>query len=325
MTRATLKHDRAPHRDRLRGLTEIQGSLAGTPKRLPCKLFYDAEGSRLFERITRLPEYYPTRTEVAILERYGREMAEQIGSGAVLVEFGSGVSYKTRLLLDVLREPRAYVPIDISREVLLSSAEALGRRYPGLAVRPLFGDYMHELELPLTADELSAPITAFFPGSTIGNFEHDEAVSFMRRVRRCAPGGANLLIGVDLPKEPSVLEAAYDDADGVTARFNLNVLRVLNRDYGTGFRLDDFTHRALWNEAEHRVEMHLVCRRDHELKVGTRSFSFRAGEAIVTEHCYKYSPEDFRELAESAGFRVARLWLDERAAFSVQLLVPAPN
>jgi dimethylhistidine N-methyltransferase len=323
MTPASLKHKQrhvSPG-----GLSEIVIALSGSPKRLPCKLFYDAEGSRLFERITRLPEYYPTRTEMEILERHGREMADQIGPGAVLVEFGSGASRKTRLLLDVLDRPRAYVPIDISREMLLASAEALRQRYPELAVLPLYGDYMHDLELPLDAEGLRAPITAFFPGSTIGNFEHDEAVSFLRRVKRCSPRGASLLCGVDLPKERAVLEAAYDDAAGITARFNLNVLRVLNREHGTSFRLDDFAHRAIWNEAERRVEMHLVCRRDHSVRLGTRSFVFRAGEPIVTEHCYKYTTEEFRELSESAGYHVARVWLDSRALFSVQLLVPQPG
>jgi uncharacterized SAM-dependent methyltransferase len=184
---------------------------------------------------------------------------------------------------------------------------------------------MNELELPLDDSERSAPITAFFPGSTIGNFEHDEAVSFLRRVKRCSPRGARLLCGVDLPKERGVLEAAYDDTAGVTARFNLNVLRVLNRTYGTRFRLEDFVHRSTWNEVERRVEMHLVSQRDHAIRIGTRSFRFQVGEPIVTEHCYKYTPEDFRELSESAGYHVARVWLDRRALFSVQLLVPAPN
>jgi len=322
MTRANLQ-TAAPNHERSRGLSEVLSALSGSPKRLPCKLFYDAEGSRLFEHITRLAEYYPTRTEIEILQSHGAEMAESIGPGAVLVEFGSGASLKTRLLLDVLERPRLYVPIDISREMLLSSAEQLRVRYPELEVRPVVGDYMHELDLPLDAGELSAIVTAFFPGSTIGNFEHHEAVAFLRRVKRCAREGANLLIGVDLPKQPEVLEAAYDDASGVTARFNLNVLRVLNRDYGANFRLADFRHRALWNEAERRVEMHLVCQRDHTLRIGARSFEFHGGEPIVTEHCYKYTPDEFRELAESAGYRVAQVWLDQRRSFSVQRLVPA--
>jgi dimethylhistidine N-methyltransferase len=309
--------------ERRRDLSEIWRGLAAQPRRLPCKLFYDAAGSRLFERITRLPEYYPTRTEIAILERSGGEIADAIGPGAVLVEFGSGASLKTRLLLDALRSPRAYVPIDISTQMLLSSARALEQRYPELDVRPVPGDYTEELALPLSAEERRGRVVAFFPGSTIGNFEQDEAVSFLRRLRRACGPAAELLIGVDLPKERAILEAAYDDAAGVTASFNRNVLRVLNRDYGASFRLEDFAHRALWYESAQRVEMHLVSRRDQSVRVGGRSLRLQAGEPIVTEHCYKYEPAAFQLLAESAGFRVAQIWLDERRLFSVQRLVPA--
>lgn len=315
--------DSAAEERRWRDIAEIWRGLAATPKRLPCKLFYDAEGSRLFERITGLPEYYPTRTEAAILERSGREIADAIGPGAVLVEFGSGASSKTRLLLDALRAPRVYVPIDISTEILLSSARALEARYPGLAVRPVPGDYMQELALPLSPQEQRGKVVAFFPGSTIGNFEQDEAVSFLLRLRRACGRAAELLIGVDLPKERATLEAAYDDAAGITARFNLNVLRVLNRDYGASFRLEDFAHRACWNEPAQRVEMQLVSQREQVTRVGQRSLSLREGEPIVTEHCYKYEPAAFQLLAESAGFRVAQVWLDERRLFSVQRLVPA--
>lgn len=307
----------------VRDFSEIWRGLAASPKRLPCKLFYDAAGSRLFERITRLPEYYPTRTEISILERSGREIADAIGPDAVLVEFGSGASVKTRLLLDALHAPRVYVPIDISTEMLLSSARALEARYPELDVRPVPADYMRELALPLTPDEQQGKVVAFFPGSTIGNFEQDEAVSFLRRLRRACGPSAELLIGVDLPKQRALLEAAYDDAAGITARFNRNVLRVLNRDYGASFQLDAFAHRAFWNEPAQRVEMHLVSQREQSARVGHRTFAFRAGEPIVTEHCYKYEPAAFELLAESAGFRVAQIWLDERRLFSVQRLVPA--
>jgi dimethylhistidine N-methyltransferase len=322
MTQAILQ-DFDTENERQRDLVEIWRGLSAEPRRLPCKLFYDAHGSQLFERITRLPEYYPTRTEIEILERYRREMASCIGPRAVLVEFGSGASLKTRLLLDALDAPRVYVPIDISTDMLMSSARALGERYPEIDVRPLQGDYMHELELPLSSEERENRIVAFFPGSTIGNFEHGEAVSFLRRVRRTCGASSELLIGVDLPKDRATLEAAYDDSQGVTARFNLNVLRVLNRDYGAHFRLEDFAHRAVWNETKSRVEMHLTSCRDQVVRVSNRTFSLRAGEPIVTEHCYKYSPSAFRELAESAGFEVRKVWLDARAAFSVQRLTPA--
>jgi dimethylhistidine N-methyltransferase len=304
-------------------LSEIWQGLAESPRRLPCKLFYDALGSRLFERITQLPEYYPTRTEVEILERHSGEMASCIGPRAVLVEFGSGASVKTRMLLDALEAPRVYVPIDISTDMLMSSARALSERYPELDVRPLAGDYMHDLELPLSSEERKGPVVAFFPGSTIGNFELAQAALFLRRVRRACGRHAELLIGVDLPKDRATLEAAYDDAEGVTARFNLNALRVLNRDYGGHFRVEDFAHRALWNEAASRVEMHLVSRRQQLVRVGSRAFALREGEPIVTEHCYKYSLEDFRQLAESAAFEVAQVWLDRHRAFSVQRLTPS--
>jgi dimethylhistidine N-methyltransferase len=330
MTRATSLHgdidselEHELHGERQSNLTDIWRGLAAEPRRLPCKLFYDAHGSRLFEHITRVPEYYLTRSEVEILERHAGEMARSIGPGAVLVEFGSGASRKTRLLLDALESPRVYVPIDISTDMLLSSARALGERYPELAVRPLRGDYMQKLELPLSSEERQRRVVAFFPGSTIGNFEHAEAVAFLRRLRRTCGRDAELLIGVDLPKERALLEAAYDDAMGVTARFNLNALRVLNRDYEAQFRLDDFAHRAIWNEAASRVEMHLVSRRDHSVRVAGRAFSFRAGEPIVTEHCYKYSVGDFRELVESAGFEVQKVWLDAHGKFSVQHVAPS--
>lgn len=322
MRHAIIQHQ-ASARGRDDELSEVWSGLASTPKRLPCRLFYDTHGCRLFEHITRLPEYYLTRTEIQILRAHGREMAEKIGGGAVLVEFGSGASLKTRLLLDALDAPRVYVPVDISKGSLLTSAHALDIRYPELDVRPLVGDYMHELELPLSAEERGRGVTAFFPGSTIGNFEQDAAVQFLRRIRRWCGERTALLIGVDLPKARAKLEAAYDDATGVTARFNLNVLRVLNRDYGAHFRLDDFVHRAVWNEPLGRVEMQLVSQRDHSVRIGARWFTFRTGEPIVTEHCYKYEPEQFRDLARNAGFEVARVWLDARRTFSVLLLEPA--
>jgi L-histidine Nalpha-methyltransferase len=306
-----------------RGLSEIWSGLASEPKRLPCKLFYDAQGSRLFEQITGLPEYYPTRTELSILRASAGAMAECLGAGAVLVEFGSGASLKTRLLLDALQRPLAYIPIDISEEMLLSSAQKLQETYPDLDVRPVCADYMSELELPLSREERLGNVTVFFPGSTIGNFEQDEVVLFLRRLRRSCGDQVSVLIGVDVPKERETLEAAYDDASGVTARFNLNALRVLNRQYDAHFQLAEFKHRAVWNAAESRVEMHLVSQRDQHVSVGGRAFTFRSGEPIVTEHCYKYGLGAFRELVQSAGFDVSEVWLDEARSFSVQLLRPA--
>jgi dimethylhistidine N-methyltransferase len=334
MTRATFRQDAIEREiddetddgiddERQRDLTDIWRGLAAEPRRLPCKLFYDAHGARLFEQITRLPEYYLTRSELEILERRAGEMARRIGPGAVLVEFGSGASRKTRLLLAALESPLVYVPIDISTDMLLSSAHALRKGYPGLAVRPVVGDYMQELELPLSSEELQRRVVAFFPGSTIGNFEQEEAVAFFRRLRRTCGSDAELLIGVDLPKERALLEAAYDDAEGVTARFNLNVLRVLNRDYRAQFHLNDFEHRAVWNEAASRIEMHLVSRRDQSVDVAGREFFFPAGEPIVTEYCYKYSLDAFQQLVESAGFAVQNVWLDDSERFSVQHVAPS--
>lgn len=319
MSRASAKCLAVPESD-AQSLDELARGLASKPKRLPCKLFYDDHGSRLFERICELLEYYPTRAELEILHEHAGDMARLLGADAVLVELGSGASVKTRVLLDALDSPDIYVPLDISTATLLESARALGARYPSLDVRPLAVDYTRELSLPLSDAERDRKVSVFFPGSTIGNFEPAEASEFLRRVRRASGKRPRLLIGVDLPKDRHVLEAAYDDAAGVTAQFNLNILRVLNRDYGGHFALDDFQHRAVWNESHQRVEMHLVSRRAHVARLGTLPVQLRAGEPIVTEYCYKYGLDSFRELAESAGFQVAEVWLDSRGLFSVQLL-----
>lgn len=305
--------------ERDHGQNEVLQGLLQTPKRLPCKLFYDALGSELFERICELDEYYLTRTETSILATHREEMADALGPGLALVEFGSGASTKTRLLLDTLAALRLYVPIDISKSALAASVEALERSYPGLTVRPVCGDYLAPLDLPRAVH--AGPIAAFFPGSTIGNFEPEAAVDFLRRIRALIGEGGKLLIGVDLPKDRATLEAAYDDCEGVTAAFNLNLLRVLNRDCGGHFVLDDFSHRALWNERASRVEMHLVSRRSQTVRVGLRSVPFEAGEAIVTEYCHKYDLGQFRRLAEESGFEVRRVWCDPGRLFSVQLLV----
>jgi L-histidine Nalpha-methyltransferase len=304
-------------------LEEILRGLSEVPKRLPCKLFYDTRGSQLFERITRLPEYYPTRAELEILRRHGDEIAGLIGPRAVLVEFGSGASVKTRVLLDALEQPSIYVPIDISLSTLMDNAAQLRSRYPELDVRPLAADYTRKLVLPLDAAERGGPLSVFFPGSTIGNFERHEAELFLRRVRQDCGEQQRFLIGVDVPKDRRILEAAYNDAAGVTAQFNLNILRVLNRDYGGHFSIDDFVHRATWNEAAERVEMHLLSRRAQTARVGNHAFPLAAGESIVTEHCHKYARGDFAQLAASAGFKVVQVWTDSQALFSLHLLAAA--
>jgi dimethylhistidine N-methyltransferase len=301
-------------------LEEVLAGLAGQPKRLPCKLLYDARGSALFERITQLPEYYCTRVELAILRQYAGEMARCLGDERILVELGSGSSRKTRLLLDRLLRPIDYVPIDISPSALEASAHSLRASYPRLDVRPLLADYTREFHLPLQPSDPDGRLAFFFPGSTIGNFEPQDAVEFLARIGGMCPGRQRWLIGVDTPKERRVLEPAYDDSEGVTAAFNRNILRVLNREYGANFQPDRFAHRAVWQEREGRMEMQLVSRRAQTVSVGQQSVSFAAGEPIVTEHCYKYTQRAFGSLVAQAGFEVERVWMDEQARFSLHLL-----
>jgi dimethylhistidine N-methyltransferase len=307
-------------------LSEVLQGLAQSPRRLPCKLLYDARGSELFERITQLPEYYCTRVELGILREHAHEMARHIGPDALLVELGSGSSRKTRLLLDQLLRPQAYVPIDISPSALDASVRALRRRYPEIEVRPLVADYTRSFELPLTAAELSAAagkLTWFFPGSTIGNLEPEAAVAFLRRLRQLGEGRQQWLIGVDTPKDRSILEPAYDDAQGVTAAFNLNLLQVVNRRCAASFLGQGFRHRALWKPEEGRVEMQLVSRYRQTVRIAQQRLQLEAGEIIVTEHCYKYEPEAFASLVARAGFGVERVWLDAQRRFSVHLLQSA--
>jgi dimethylhistidine N-methyltransferase len=297
---------------------EVLGALSERPKRLPCKLFYDELGSRLFERICELDEYYLTRTELGILRERVAEVARAAGPGCRLLEFGSGASVKTRLVLDALERPAAYVPIDIARTALLHSAAALAVDYPALDVQPVCADYTREVELPPVAPGVRT--LGFFPGSTLGNFEPHEAVTFLRRARmHCGPGGF-LLLGADRKKDKRLLEAAYDDRSGVTAAFNLNILRVVNRELGARFSLEAFKHRALYDERRGRVEMHLVSLSKQRVAIGAELIGFEAGEPIVTEHCYKYDLDELRALARKSGFEVRESWSDSRELFAVVLL-----
>jgi dimethylhistidine N-methyltransferase len=296
----------------------VLAGLSSPQKALPPKYFYDAEGSRLFEAITELEEYYPTRTELALLRTHAREIAEAIPDGAALVEFGSGASLKTRVLLDAAPQVAAYVPIDISAEALTAAADALARAYPGLTVAPLREDFTRALQLPAATS--GRPIVGFFPGSTIGNFTHPEAAVFLARTREILGPGAVMIVGVDLQKEERVLNAAYDDAAGVTAEFNLNLLRRINRELGGNFRIGEFEHVARWSEAEGRVEMHLVSRSTQSVRIGNARFEFQAGESIHTENSYKYSIASFQALASDAGYVPAACWTDERQLFSVHAL-----
>lgn len=299
----------------------VQG-LTAQPKRLPCRLFYDEVGSRLFEQICETPEYYPTRTELGILRANAPDMLEGIGANATLIEWGSGASVKTRVLLSALPSPKLYVPIDISEEILTRSTRRVEQEYPGLLVRPVVGDYLRPLHLPLSEAERAAPIVTFFPGSTLGNFEPESAVAFLANVRKAGGRRQRFLLGTDLPKSPEVLEAAYDDRAGVTARFNLNILRVLNRRFDATFDVHGFSHRAVFNADAGRVEMQLVSRRKQSATVLGWRFDFAAGEPIVTEHCYKFSLAQLADMATRAGFELHETWTDDAQRFAVHQLRP---
>ena len=299
-------------------LTDVLAGLRQPAKALPCKYLYDAAGSELFDRICELPEYYPTRTEVAILHAHAAEMGLRLGSGCQVVEYGSGSSTKTPLLLAALPRPAAYVPVDISGEHLRSSAATLARGFPDLPVTPVAADFTRPFAVP----PLAAPLVrraVFFPGSTIGNFRPPEAVTLMTQLARLVGPGGQLLIGADLAKDARVLEPAYDDAAGVTAAFNLNLLVRINRELGADFDVDSFRHRARYRPECGRVELHLVSQRRQTVRLAGEKFDFAAGEAIHTENSHKYTLDGFAGLAARAGFRPVRVWTDERAWFSVQL------
>lgn len=308
----------APARPSAALLAEVVAGLTASPKRLPPKLFYDAEGSRLFERITGLPEYYPTRTEIGILRGNAADIAALVPQGAALLEFGAGASTKVRVLLDVLPMLGAYVPVDVSGEFLEAEAERLRRDIPALRVVPLVADFTQPFGLPASIAAL--PRAGFFPGSTIGNLDPPEAERFLRHAGRVLGPGAALIVGVDLVKDAGVLLAAYDDAAGVTAAFNLNVLARLNRELGADFVLDGFGHRACFDPVLSRIEMHLVSRWRQVVHVAGRTIAFAAGETIHTENSYKYGIEGFRALARRAGWRPAQVWTDAGRLFSVHAL-----
>ncbi len=299
-------------------LDEVRDGLQQPQKAIPAKFFYDVRGSQLFDQITELPEYYLTRTEIGIMQRFVGEMVERIGPRTLLVEYGSGSSLKTRILLDHLTDPVGYVPIDISKEHLLRSAATLAAAYPGLAILPVCADYTSAFRLPDLDD--ARPVV-YFPGSTIGNFNPDEARAFLRRLARVVGPGGGLLIGVDLKKDIAVIEAAYNDAQGVTAAFNKNMLARINRELGGTFDLDLFKHKAFYNRAHGRIEMHLVSLANQCVRIGVLQVPFRRGETLLTEYSHKYSLDDFAALAASAGFAVEQVWTDDEHLFSVQDLV----
>lgn len=297
---------------------EVLRGLRATPKTLPPKLFYDATGAMLFERICTLPEYYLTRAELEILRARIGEIAELAGPRCALIEYGSGAGVKIRALLDAMESPAAYVPIDISHEQLARVAGEIAAEYPDVPVHPVCADYTAPLHLPDLPQR--ARRVAFFPGSTIGNFHPTEAAAFLRRVRRTVADDGALILGVDRRKDRRILDAAYDDAAGVTAAFNLNLLARLNRELDADFDLESFQHRAFFAERESRVEMHLVSRVAQVAHVAGARIAFEAGETIHTESSYKYDRARLDQLVAAAGFAVERLWTDDGDRFWVAFL-----
>jgi len=296
---------------------EVLEGLSRRPKQVAPKYFYDRRGSQLFDAITELPEYYPTRTEVDILESNGAQIAELLGNDCMLMELGSGSSRKIRVLLDAL-QPAAYVPLDISRAHLLDAATTLARDYPQIDVHAACTDYSNGFELPELPDHLAR--AAFFPGSSIGNFEPDDACALLRRVGCYLGEGGKLLIGVDLKKDTSTLNAAYNDTRQLTAAFNLNLLERINRELAADFQLQCFEHLAFFNEQAGRIEMHLRSTRDQQVRVAGQVIDFAEGESLHTENSYKYSVAEFQALAAGSGFSTEQVWTDDARLFSVHCL-----
>lgn len=298
-------------------LAEVIGGLSSSPRTLPCKFFYDERGADLFQKICELPEYYITRTETELLRRTAPEISESIGANAALIGFGTGAGIKTRMLLEQLQNPIAYIPVDISKQRLIDSAIELSHAMPALEILPVCADYLQELQLP---KPLRKPdhVAVFFPGSTIGNLEPHVAQDFLRRVCHLCGKSGGLIIGIDLQKSADILEAAYNDSAGVTAEFNLNLLARANRELGANFDLARWKHSAIYNEKEGRIEMRLLSQGEQNVDVGGRQFRFSDGEKIITEFSYKHTIDGFTRLAASAGFREAsRVWTDPAKMFAI--------
>jgi dimethylhistidine N-methyltransferase len=316
VTRRTIEfHDLHPTPADL--AAEVLAGLRWRPRSIPPKFFYDAEGSRLFDAITRTPEYYPTRTELQILRTHAPEIAARVGTGSLLVEPGGGSCAKVRILLEGLR-PCAYVPMDISRDHLRLAAEQVAAEFPWLEVHAACTDFTRAMELPGSVPE--GPRVAFFPGSSIGNFDPAEAVDFLAAVAELVGPGGFLLIGVDLKKDRARLDVAYNDAAGVTAAFNRNLLVRINRELGADFDLAAWDHRSFYNEDLGRIEMHLVSGRAQTVRIAGEAFGFEAGETIHTENSYKYAVAELQQLARRAGFKTEAVWTDAESLFSVHLL-----
>lgn len=301
-------------------LSEVLAGLRATPKTLPCKFFYDEKGSKLFDRICDLPEYYPTRTETALLEDIGNEVAGCIGPHAQIIEYGCGSVRKIRRMVDALVDPAAYVAVDISKEHLLAAANMLASDYPDLEVHAVCADFTKPFTVTPPTAYSNARRVGFFPGSTLGNFTKEEARAFLASAAKLLGSGGGMLIGIDLKKDLSILKAAYDDAAGVTAAFNMNLLARINRELGANFNLDHFEHHVVYNADMGRIEMHLRSLSDQTVTIDGSAFAFKAGDTIHTENSHKYDIEQFQAMARDAGFEPQRVWTDSDDLFSVHFL-----
>jgi dimethylhistidine N-methyltransferase len=313
-----------PSEDESAFAADVLRGLNATPKRIPAKYFYDDAGSILFDRITDLPEYYPTRCEMSILETKAAEIGKLIPDGAALVELGAGSAKKVRILLKASPALGLYVPVDICGEMIEREAVELRRDFPDLKVVPVTADFTKEFELPPEAKAAPARV-GFFPGSTIGNFEPHEAAAFLKNVAKILGPGAILIVGVDLIKPVEVLKAAYNDKEGVTASFNLNLLKRINRELGGTFNLDGFEHHAIYNRERNRIEMHLASLKRQKVKVAGETIDFRAGETIHTENSYKYSVDSLTALARGVGWSPLKAWTDADKYFSIQAFKLEPE
>lgn len=301
-------------------LSEVRLGLNAKQKTLPCKYFYDQAGSELFEKICKLDEYYITRTELALLETIKQELAQLIGNDAVIIEPGAGAGIKIRTLLAALNSPRSYVPMDISKEFLFYSAKIIQKQFPKIEIIPIQGDFTQPVKW-LEKSQHNNRIV-FFPGSTIGNFERESAVDFLKNMHDLVGAEGALIIGADLLKDRKVLEAAYDDKQGVTAQFNKNLLTRINQELGGDFCLEYFSHKAYLNEKEQRIEMHLVSEKRQVVNIDGEQYSFDKGESIHTENSHKYSKESFLSMAKESGFKSMKTWTDPEELFSVHYMVP---
>jgi dimethylhistidine N-methyltransferase len=297
-------------------VSDAIAGLSSNPRTLPCKYFYDERGAALFQKICDLPEYYITRTEIDILDRNRAEIASHLGPNIELIGLGTGAGTKTRILIEALETPAVYIPVDISEKQLRESTANFRKIFPDLEILPVCADYLQPVVLP-SPHHKPARNVVYFPGSTIGNFEPDEAVQFLRRVANVCRENGGLLIGADLKKAGDVLEAAYNDRAGVTAQFNLNLLERVNRELGADFDLDQWRHRAIYNSDAGRIEMYLISESDQFVHLDEQRFHFRRAEKIVTEFSYKYSPEEFSALAGKAEFEFEQMWTDDARLFGV--------